>query len=451
MHTGASTDRLESLQRNMAGRVLRPGSAEYESARGIFNGMIDRKPYAIAHCTGTADVIESLRFAHEHGLPVTVRGGGHSAAGHSLSDHALLIDLSTMKGVYVDPVRQTARAAAGTILGEFDRETQVFGLATTLGTNTITGLAGLTLGGGVGWLSRRFGLTCDNLISADMVTVDGRVVRASESENEDLFWGLRGGGGNFGIVTSFEFQLQQVGGVVGGMLVYPIESARDLSRWHRDYMRVAPDELAAHLALVTTPDNHPAVALLVCYSGDAENAERALQPLRQFREPLADMLKPMSYCQMQALFDHLFPPGIRCYWTGGCLPEVTDDAIDALIGSVMPMPSRHSAVGLEYHTGAASRIASDATAYAHRGAEAILVVAGMWSDAEHDEVNVRWGREVWQNLQPFSDGAYLNLLGVDDDGRARVFGSNYERLAQLKQKYDPQNFLRHNQNIIPAA
>jgi len=449
--TAASADRFDSLQRNIAGRVLKPGSAEYETSRKIFNGMIDRRPCAIARCTGTADVIEALRFAQEHGIPVTVRGGGHSAAGHSLSDHALLIDLSAMKGVHVDPKRCTASASAGTILGEFDRETQVFGLATTLGTNTITGLSGLALGGGVGWLSRRFGLTCDNLLSADMVTAEGRVVHAGAGEHEDLLWGLRGGGGNFGIVTSFEFQLHAVGEVVGGMLVYPADRARDLYRWHRDYMRTAPDEIVAHAALVTTPDNHPAVAILVCYSGDPDKAERTIQPLRDFGPPVADMLRRMSYCQMQAVFDHLFPPGIRCYWTGGCLPEVTDDAIDALIDSVMPMPSPRSAVGFEYHTGAASRVAPDATAYAHRGAEAILVVAGMWPDAAHDDENMRWGREVWRNLQPYSDGAYSNLLGVDDDGRARVFGSNYERLALLKKKFDPQNFFRHNQNIIPAA
>jgi FAD/FMN-containing dehydrogenase len=399
-----------------------------------------------------ADVREALQFAQRHGLPVTVRGGGHSAAGYSLADNALLIDLSTMKGVRVDPVRRTARAAAGAILGEFDRETQVFGLATTMGTNTVTGLAGLALGGGVGWLSRRLGLTCDNLLSADMVTADGRVVHASATENQELFWGLRGGGGNFGIVTSFEFGLHPVGPVVGGMLIHPLARARDLYRWHRDYVRTAPDELVTHLALVTTPDGHPAAAILVCYSGEPEHAEKAIRPLRDFAPALADLVHPMTYCQMQGMLDHLFPPGIRCYWTGGCLREVTDEAIDALIEAATPMPSPRSMVALEYHTGAAARVVPDATAYAHRGAEGLLVIAGMWPDPAHDGENIRWGRETWKAVQSYCSGTYSNLLGIDDAGRSRAsFGSNYDRLAILKKKYDPDNFFRHNQNIVPAA
>ncbi|PWU07430.1 MAG: hypothetical protein C5B51_10030 [Terriglobia bacterium] len=453
MSLAPAHDQFDELRRSLAGPMLRPGAAAYDSARKIFNGMIDRKPCAIAQCTGVADVLAALEFAQRHGLPITVRGGGHSAAGYALADNALLIDLSTMRGVRVDPVKRTARAAAGAILGEFDRETQVFGLATPLGTNTITGLAGLALGGGVGWLSRRFGLTCDNLLSADMVTADGRVVHASATENEDLFWGLRGGGGNFGIVTSFEFQLHPVGPVVvAGMLVHPLARAWDLYRFHRDYIRTAPEEIVTHLALVTTPDGHPAATILVCYSGDPEHAEKTIRPLREFAPAVADLIHPMSYCQMQAMLDHLFPPGIRCYWTGGCLPEVTDDAIGALIQAATPMPSSHSAVALEYHTGAASRVAPDATAYAHRGAEALVVIAGMWHDPAQDEVNIRWGRETWKAMRPHSQGTYSNLLGIDDDGRARAsFGVNYDRLAILKKKYDPQNIFRHNQNVVPSA
>jgi FAD/FMN-containing dehydrogenase len=451
MSTAIAHDLFDELRRNMAGQIFRPGAPGYDSARKIFNGMIDRKPSAIAQCTGVADVIAAAQFAQRHGLPVTVRGGGHSAAGYCLADNALLIDLSAMRGVRVDPANWTARGAAGTILSEFDRETQVFGLATPLGTNSTTGLAGLVLGGGVGWLSRRFGLTCDNLLSADVVTAGGRVVHASATENEDLYWGLRGGGGNFGIVTSFEFKLHRVGQVVGGMLIHPVTRARDLYRFHRDYVRMAPDEIVTHVALVTTPDGHPAVAILVCYSGALEHAEKTIRPLREFATPVADLIQTMSYCQMQAMFDHLFPPGIRCYWTGGCLEEVTDEAIDALVRSAMPMPSHRSTVALEYHTGAVSRVAPDATAFSHRGAEAMLVIAGLWSDSTEDEVNIRWGRETWRAMQRYSSGTYSNLLGIDDDGRARAsFGANYDRLAALKVKYDPQNFFRHNQNVVPA-
>jgi FAD/FMN-containing dehydrogenase len=448
----AIPDRFEELERQMAGRLVRPGTDGYDTARIIHNAMIDRRPSAIARCTGTADVLEAVNFARRQGLAATVRGGGHSVAGHCIADDALLIDLSTMKGVHVDPVRRTARAAPGVLLGEFDRETQVYGLATTMGTVRATGVSGLALGGGVGWLSRRFGHSCDNILSADVVTADGRVLRASATENEELYWGLRGGSGNFGVVTSLEFRLHPVGPITGGLLVHPRAKARDLYRFHLDTMRAAPDELTAHVALMTTPDGHPAAGMAACYSGAPEDADKVLGPLRRFGPPLADMIAPMAYCQLQSMLDPMMPPGMRNYWTGGYIDKMTDDAIDALIEATGDIPSPYSMVLLEFHRGAAGRIAPDTTAFPHRSAECLLVIMGLWTDPAADDVNIGWARRLWKGMQPYSSGAaYSNLLGIDDLGRSRgAFGSNYDRLAGLKKKYDPENFFRYNQNIPPA-
>jgi FAD/FMN-containing dehydrogenase len=453
MGSAPTQDLFGELEARLAGRVIRPASEGYDAARAIHNGMINRRPSAIAQCTGTADVLEAVNFARKHGGPATVRAGGHSAAGHCVHDDALMIDLSGMKGVHVDPARRTARAGAGVLLGEFDRETQVYGLATTMGTVRATGIAGLTLGGGVGWLSRRFGFACDNLISADVVTADGRVLRASETENPDLLWGLRGGGGNFGIVTSFEYRLHEVGTVVGGLLGHPRERARDVYRFHRDFMRSAPDEITAHVAQLTTPDGHPATGIALCYSGALEDADRTLGPLRKFGPPIMDMVGPMPYCQVQSMLDPMMPPGLRNYWTGGYIDTLTDAAIDTLVEAVGTIPSPYSAVVLEHHGGASARIAPDATAFPHRSAECLLVIVGLWKDPAEDEVNKNWARGLWKAMEPYSSGAaYANLLGSDDSGRTRgAYGPNYEKLAALKKKYDPENFFRHNMNIAPAV
>jgi FAD/FMN-containing dehydrogenase len=452
MSTAAIPDPYVELERRMSGRVLRPGNDAYDAARKIYNGMIDRRPCAIAQCSGTADVLEAVNFARSRGLAITVRGGGHSGAGHCIADDALMIDLSTMKGVHVDPVQRTARAAPGVLLGEFDRETQVYGLATTMGTVRATGISGLVLGGGVGWLSRRFGHSCDNMLSADVVTADGRVLRASATENQDLFWGLRGGSGNFGIVTSMEFRLYPVGNVIGGLLGHPRQKARDVFRFQLDTMRAAPDELTAHVALLTTPEGHPATGLACCYSGPSENADRIIGPLRQFGPPVMDMVGEMPYCQLQSMLDPMFSPGMRNYWTGGYIERMTDEAIDALVEATGTIPSPYSAVLLEYHGGAAGRIAPDANAFPHRSAECLLVIMSIWADPAADEENTGWARRLWKAMEPYSSGAaYSNLLGIDDLGRSRgAFGSNYDRLAALKKKYDPDNFFCHNQNIAPA-
>jgi FAD/FMN-containing dehydrogenase len=452
MSTAATPDIFAELEGRLAGRVIRPGSDGYEAGRAIYNAMIDRRPSAIARCAGTADVLEAVRFARERGIAATVRSGGHSCAGYCVQDDALIIDLGGMKGVHVDPAQLTARAAAGVNIGEFDRETQVYGLVTTMGTVRGTGIAGLTLGGGVGWLTRRFGYTCDNLLSADVVTADGRVLRASATENEDLFWGLRGGGGNFGIVTSFEYRLHRLGPITGGLLLHPRERAGELLRFHREYTRAAPEEVTAHTALMHTPDGFPAAGVALCYSGAPEDTDKVLGPLRQYGPPLMDMVGPMPYCVLQGMLESMMPSGLRNYWTGGYIDKLTDEAIDTLVEASANAASPLSVVVVEHHGGAAARIPVDATAFPHRGAECLLAVMALWKDPAEDEANIKWARSVWKAMQPFSSGAgYMNLFGVDDVGRSRgAFGSNYDRLAALKKKYDPDNFFCHNQNIPPA-
>ena len=443
---------VDDLKARLRGPLLRPADDGYDRARRVWNGMIDRRPALIARCAGAADVMAAVDFARTHGLLVAVRGGGHSAAGTGTCDGGLVIDLSGMKGIRVDPRARTVRAEPGLTWGEFDRETQAFGLATTGGVVSTTGIAGLTLGGGLGWLMRTHGLSCDNLRSVDLVTADGRLRTASATENPDLFWAVRGGGGNFGVATSLEYQLHPVGPLVlGGLLIYPRSEAPQVLRFYRDVTRTAPDELAAYAALVTAPDGAPVVAMVVCYQGPVQAGERVLRPLRAFGPPMADLVQPMPYTQLQSMLDAANPPGMRVYWRSTFLKDLTDEVIDTVVAHGPEMPSPLSALILEFYGGAVSRVAADATAYPHRSALYLVNMISLWPDGSQDEANIRWVRAVSDALRPLATGrTYMNFLGEEADDRVRAaYGDNYERLRGLKRRYDPTNLFSLNPNIQP--
>jgi FAD/FMN-containing dehydrogenase len=443
---------IQGFAAGFHGELFRPGDGGFDDARRVWNGMIDRTPALIARCAGVADVVAAVNFAREQQLLVAVRGGGHNVSGNAVCDRGLVIDLSRMRGIRVDPARRTARVEGGATWGDLDREAQAFGLATTGGIISTTGVGGLTLGGGVGWLVRKHGLACDNLLSVDVVTADGRLVTASDAEHADLFWGIRGGGGNFGVVTSLEFRLHPVGPVLGGMVLHPREAAPAVLRFYREFTQRAPEELTTYCGLLTAPDGVPVVALIACYSGSPEEGERVLRPLREFGSPVADLIGPMPYRQMQGLLDAGFPKGLRNYWKGNFLRELPDEAIDRIVARAAEMASPLSAVVLEYYGGAASRVDEGATAFPHRRAMYDLVIIAQWADPAEDERHAAWARETAAALEPYASGVYVNLLGTEGDERVRAaYGANYERLATLKARYDPANLFRMNQNIRPMA
>ena len=444
----------EEFKASLRGHLLHPGEDGYDNARKVWNGMFDRRPTLIARCAGAADVISAVNFARDTGLQVAVRGGGHSFPGHSVCDGGLVIDLSPMKGIRVDSAARTARAEPGIKWIEFDRETQAFGLATTGGTASDTGIAGLTLGGGLGWLSNKYGLTVDNLISADVVIANGRLLTASATENQDLFWGLRGGGGNLGVVTSFKYQLHAVGPtVLGGMVVYPLAKAKDVLRFYREFSKTAPDELTTYAAFLDPPGGDTVVAVICCYCGPIEKGDEVVRPLKSFGPPLQDMLGPMPYAAQQCLMDAALPTGSYYYNKGGSLSDLSDQAIEVFAEYAAKKPSPLSGVLIQTVFGAASRVGSEVTAFAHRKLPYAPVIVSQWLDAADSEANVGWARDFWKALQPFAGaGAYVNDLGQDDEDRIRIaYGANYERLAALKKKYDPDNFFRLNPNIKPAG
>jgi len=436
----------------------------YDEARKVWNGMIDRRPALIAQCTGVADVRSSVKFAREHDLGVAVRGGGHNVAGTAVCDDGMVIDLSLMKGMRVDSRRCTAQAQPGLLWGEFDRETQTFGLACPGGIVTHTGIAGLTLGGGFGWLQRKYGLTCDNLLSADVVTADGQFLTISDTEHPDLFWGIRGGGGNFGIVTSFEYRLHPVGPqVLAGVLVHPAESAREVLQFYRDYISEVPDELSVFVAMRKAPPapwmpenihGSPVVILAVCYAGPSmEEGELILRPLRAFGEPLVDLIRPTAYTAHQGFFDASVHHGLHYYWKSHYMPSLTDDAIEVLATTAWNMRSPGSYSLLFQLGGAIGKVNEGDTAFSGRAARHAITLDGVWSDAEGPD-DTEWVRDYLAALQPFSTGGvYVNFLG--DEGRDRVKASygaeKYDRLVALKNKYDPTNFFRLNQNIEPTV
>jgi FAD/FMN-containing dehydrogenase len=445
---------LEELRSELRGPVIGPADPDYETARRVHNGMIDKRPAVIARCTGVADVMAGLQFGLAHDLPIAVRGGGHNVAGKAVCDDGIVIDLSGMKGIRVDPGKRSARAEAGLIWAEFDRETQAFGLATTGGAVSTTGIAGLTLGGGIGWLQRKHGLTCDNLLSADVVTADGRLLTASETEHPDLFWGLRGGGGNFGIVTSFEYRLHPVGQVLAGQVLHPFDAAKEAFRFFREYSQSAPDEVSGAFGLGPLPDGPRAVFLFVCYSGQPEEGEKVIAPVREFGSPLEDLIQPMGYCDVQKAFDEDFPFGVRNYWKSSNVAALSDDAIDTMVAFMESAPSLRPMVFVERLGGAIARVPDSATAFGHREAEYDLIIAAIWDDDTEQEAHIDWAKSFWEATQPYStESVYVNYLSEEGEERVRdaYGGEHFARLVELKRKYDAGNVFRNNQNIRPDA
>ena len=448
-----TTAALEKLRTTVRGVVLCPGQNGYDAVRTIPNAMIDRRPAVIVRCTGAADVLACVRFAREHDLLVAVRGGGHSVAGKSVCDGGLMIDLSTMKGARVDPYRRTVRAEPGLTLGEFDRETQAFGLATTLGVVSKTGIAGLTLGGGWGHLHAKYGLALDNLIGVDVVTADGRLLKANTNENEDLFWGVRGGSGNFGIVTSLEYRLHGLGPVLGGAVFYPAAKAGEVLHFFREFSQAIPDELVIQCGSFTTPDDTPVFAVAACYCGQPSEGEKVLKPLRTFGSPVADAISVMSYLDLQGMFDPFFPPGRQTYVKSNFIRALNDDAIRALAEFAGKSPSRFSfAPFVEHWHGAATRVGITDTAFPHRQHSYNLMFWSNWESPSESEKNIEWTRTCWSAMRPFLvEGSYGNYVSDEGDQFARAaYGPNYDRLAALKNKYDPMNFFRMNHNIKPT-
>jgi hypothetical protein len=442
---------IQELQTRLRGQLICKGDDDYNSARRVWNGVIDKYPALIVRCADVVDVVTAVEFARDQHLLVAVRSGGHSISGSSVCDGGIVIDLSCMKGICIDPAKKTAWAQAGLTLGEFVQATRAYGLATTTGTVGGTGLAGLALGGGLGWFMGKYGLTIDNLLSVDLVTADGRVLRASASEHPDLFWGVRGGGGNFGIVTAFEFQLHPIGPVLAGKVVYPVECAREVLRFYRDYTRTAPDELTVYASLMTTPGGLPAIAISLCYCGPPEEGERAVSPLRKFGAPLVDLVRPRSYLKMITQADVGAPAGRRYYEKASTLSDLSDEAIEAMMAYSTACTSPLSQILIQHVHGAAARVGPTETAFALRGESYVICMLAAWDDGEANR-HIAWTRACWRAMEPFaSSGVYVNFLGNEGEGRVRAsYGVNYERLLALKNIYDPTNFFALNQNIKPT-
>ncbi|MFJ6797645.1 FAD-binding oxidoreductase [Streptomyces sp. NPDC091268] len=453
---------IDQLRERVRGPVVTPddGADVYDEARTVYNAMIDRRPAAVVRCAHAGDVMAAVDFARVNALDLAVRGGGHSVPGFGTCDGGVVADLSAMRGVRVDPASRTARAEGGATWGDFNAATHAFGLATTGGIISTTGVGGLTLGGGIGHLSRGLGLSCDNLLSADVVTADGRLVVASEREHEDLYWALRGGGGNFGTVTSFEFRLGSVKDIYGGPILYELESAGAVLRAYRDFIADAPEELGAFPAFQIAPplpfipeDRHgePFILIVACWAGPPEEGERALRPLRDVAPVVAEMLGPMPYPALNSAFDGLVPPGLQHYWKANFVTELTDDAIEAHLLHGPRVPTVNSTVHIYPINGACHRVAPDATAFAYRDASFATVIAGMWPDPADNEANTAWVRDYYEATAPHSEeGGYVNFMASDDQSRIRAnYKGNYDRLVDVKRTYDPDNLFHLNQNIKP--
>jgi FAD/FMN-containing dehydrogenase len=444
---------IEQLQQRHRGALITPDDPRYEEGRRVWNAMIDRRPRVIARCRGVADVIAAVNFAREHGLPLAIRGGAHSIAGRSTCDDGVVIDFADMKSIRVDPAARTARAEPGVRWTELDRETQAFGLATTGGTVGDTGIAGLTLGGGFGWLEGRCGMTVDNLLGADVVLADGTWVHASATENEDLFWALRGGGGNFGVVTSFEYRLHPIGPMIaGGLAVHPFPKAVEVLKSYRDFLRTAPDPLTVAAVLLTGPDGQKGCGVLAAYAGPVDEGQEAIRPLKAFGSPVLDVLGPIPYLGQQSLIDEAMPPNLLNYWKAEFVRTLSDDVIEATVDAYSRSVSPLASILFFPIHGAASRVAADATAYPHRQGLHLGIYA-LWRDRAQNDANIAWVRQTWQSIQPFIPGeVYVNELG-DDEGDDRVrqaYAGNYTRLARIKARYDPGNLFRLNANIRPG-
>jgi hypothetical protein len=446
-------DAVQGFAGSLRGLLLRRGDDGYDEVRKVWNGMIDRHPALIARCAGAADIMAAVRFAREHNLIISIRGGGHNVSGNAVCEGGLMIDPSRMRSIRVDPVAQTVRAEPGVLGAELDRETQAFGLATPVGSVSTTGIAGLTLGGGQSWLGSQHGLAIDNLLSVDIVTADGTLRTASATQNQDLFWGIRGAGHNFGVVTSFEYRLHPVGPVLGGMVIHPLSQAIEVLRFYRDFTASEPDALQTWAGILTLPDGNQVVAVVPCHIGPLDEGERLLAPLRRFGTPIADTIAPLPYTAMQQIFDAAFPPGRQNYWKSALTGRLADEVIEASVEYARKVPSPFTAIlFIELH-GAYSRVGKTDTAYYHRDMQFDLIALSMWADRADTERNIGWTRELFAAWEPhLGHAAYVNDLGEEGEEQIRsAYGGNYARLAALKAKYDPTNLFRLNQNIQPAV
>jgi FAD/FMN-containing dehydrogenase len=451
--TALDPTNITDLSARFSGVLLRPDQSGYDEVRRVHNGMIDRRPALIAGCLGNADIVDAVNFARTHGLELAVRGGGHNVAGRAVCDDGLMLDMSLMKGIHVDPVRRTARAQGGVTWREFNRETQAHGLATTGGVISTTGIAGLTLGGGLGWLMAKHGLAMDNLVSAEVVTASGDIVRASKEENADLFWGLQGGGGNFGAVSWLEYRLHPVGTVTSGLIAHPFDRARDVLKFFREITSGLPDDLTIFGGLLHAPDGAQIAVMIVCHCGPLAEAETALEPIKKFGSPILDSVGPTSYEETNRMLDAGFPRGALNYWKSNFMMELSDQAIDTLISQFAACPSPMSGLLLEHIHGAATRVGVSETAFPHRREGYNFLVVSEWLDPADNARNIAWARESYDLMLPyFSRGRYVNYLGEDEgeDAVAAAYGPNYQRLRALKAKYDPANLFHLNQNIRPA-
>lgn len=454
-------ERIEELKTNVKGHVVLPGDPNYDEVREIWNATIDRKPAVILQCAEASDVSHAIAFARENRLEISIRGGGHNIAGNAVCDNGVMIDLSTMKNVRVDDRNRRAYVEPGATLNDLDRATQVHGLATPVGINSTTGIAGLTLGGGFGWLTRKYGLTIDNLVSAEVVTVDGRKIRATENENVDIFWAIRGGGGNFGVVTEFEFALHPVGSeILAGLIVFPFSQAKQVLTQYRKFAGLAPEELNVWVVLRKAPplpflpmDVHgkEVVILPVFYVGEIVEGEKLIEPLRSFGDAYGEHIGVQPYVQWQQAFDPLLTRGARNYWKSHNFTELRDGVLDAIVEFAGKLPSPQCEIFIGLIAGAANRVSTDATAYFHRDAKFVLNVHGRWDEVADDEICIKWAREFFQASTPYaSAGAYVNFMTEEEGDRViAAYGSNYDRLVQIKKRYDPNNIFHLNQNIKP--
>jgi FAD/FMN-containing dehydrogenase len=456
MSSVTSEDSVQLLREVLSGPVLGPGDPGYGEARRIHNGLIERHPAVIARCRQTADVADAVRFGRAEGLEISVRGGGHNVAGKAVTDGGLMIDLSLMRGIHVDPARSAARAQAGVTVGELDRATGAFGLATPSGVVSTTGIAGLTLGGGIAWLMGKYGMAVDNLLSAEVVLASGEVVTAGEGTDPDLFWALRGGGGNFGVVTSFEYTAHPLASVIAGPVLHALAAAPQLFSFYREFAADLPDELSTQAILLHAPDGSGTklCGVAVCHAGDdADRAEADIRPLRQLGTPAANLIQRMPYPVVNTGVDWLFPKGALSYWKSAFFSELSDQAVQVMIEAVERAPSELCALAVEEFHGAVTRVAPTATAYPHREPGFNLLLISSWTDPAQTDAGVAWARETFDALSPYmADRSYTSYLSADDHDRVRhAYGPNYERLVELKRRYDPDNLFRLNQNIDPKA
>lgn len=455
-------ERVESLRSSLRGELIKPGGSEYDVARKVYNGMIDRHPRLITRCRDVADVIAAVNFARDNDLLLAIRGGGHNAGGLGVCDDGLVIDLSRMKGVRVDPVERTVRVEGGCVWGDVDHATHAFGLATPSGIISTTGVAGLTLGGGIGHLTRQCGLAVDNLLEADLVLADGSFVTASANKNPDLYWAIRGGGGNFGVVTSFLFRLHPIDTVYAGPMFWDLAQAADMMRWYRDFIVQAPEEINGFFAFLIVPPGPPfpehlrnktVCGIIWCYTGPLEQAEKTFEPIRSFKTPLLDLVGPLPHPAVQSMFDPIYPPGLQWYWKADFVNELSDEAIALYVQYGSTIPTMQSAVHLYPINGAAHRVGRNDTAFSFREATWAQVIVGVDPDPANKDRIIAWAKAYWDALHPFSaGGAYVNFMMEEGHDRiTATYRDNYERLVAIKNNYDPTNLFRVNQNIKPAA